>query len=87
MIVCDGLASGACHRKDHAPVTTAVLNALSAHPAILLGVLVGVVITAFLHFVIRRIRRLITTGVVLAVAGGGAAGGGSTFLQMLPHWH
>ncbi|MDV3126002.1 hypothetical protein M1247_13825 [Mycobacterium sp. 21AC1] len=67
-------------------MTTAILDVLSAHPAILLGVLAGVALTAFLHFVIRRIRRLITVGVVMAVAGGGAAGSGASFLQMLPHW-
>jgi hypothetical protein len=65
---------------------SAVLNALSSHPEIVIGVLVGVVLTAVVH-AIRRVRRLITTGVVLAIAGGGAASGGSSLLQHLPHLH
>lgn len=70
---------------ETASVST-VLNALSAHPEIVIGILVGVVLTAVVH-AIRRIRRLITTGVVLAIAGGGAASGGASVLQYLPHLH
>jgi hypothetical protein len=51
-----------------------------------LGVLGGVVLTAVVHTV-RRIRRLITTAVVVAIAGGSAAGSGETLLQYLAHWH
>jgi hypothetical protein len=64
-----------------------VLNALIAHPQILLGVLAGVILTVVIH-AIRRIRRLITTGIVLAIAGGGATGiTNHTALQNLLHWH
>ncbi len=70
---------------ETASVST-VLTALSAHPEIVIGILVGVVLTAVVH-AIRRIRRLITTGVVLAIAGGGAASGGTSLLQYLPHLH
>lgn len=49
----------------------AALDAAFAHPQIVLGVLAGVVLTAIINMV-RRIQRLITTGIVLALAGGGA---------------
>lgn len=64
----------------------AVLNAVTANPQVLLGVLAGVVLTAVVHTV-RRIRRVITAGLVMAIAGGGTAGSGATLLQYLPHWH
>ncbi|UQX10732.1 hypothetical protein [Candidatus Mycobacterium methanotrophicum] len=64
----------------------AVLNAVTAHPQVLLGVLAGVVLTAVVHTV-RRIRRVITAAVVMAIAGGGAAVSGPAVLQYLPHWH
>lgn len=63
-----------------------VLNALSTHPQVAIGIVAGLVLTAVVH-AIRRIRRLITTGVVLAIAGGGAASGGTSLLQYLPHVH
>lgn len=58
------------------------LDAIFAHPQIVLGVLAGVMLTAIINMV-RRIRRLITTGIVLAFAGGGATG--ITTLQHLLH--
>ena len=63
-----------------------VLNAATSHPRFLLGVLGGVVLTVVVHTV-RRIRRLITTALVVAVAGGSAAGSGETLLHYLAHWH
>ncbi len=64
-----------------------VFNAVVAHPQILLGVLAGAVITAVIH-AIRRIRRLITTAIVLAIAGGGATGITThAALQNLLPWH
>ena len=65
---------------------TAAFDVLSAHPEMVIGLIAGVVLTAVVH-AIRRIRRLITTGIVLAIAGGGAASGGTSFLQYLPHLH
>lgn len=62
-----------------------VLTDLTAHPQVLLGVLAGVVLTAIVHTV-RRIRRVITTGLVMAIAGGVTAGCRATLLQHLPHW-
>ena len=65
----------------------AAINTLTEHPQILLGILVGIVITAVIH-AIRRIRRLITTGLVLAIAGGSASGLYTTdALQHLLHLH
>ncbi|MUL80529.1 MULTISPECIES: hypothetical protein [unclassified Mycolicibacterium] len=64
--------------------TDAIVDAVISHPQILLGVLAGVILTVVIH-AIRRIRRLITTGIVLAIAGGGATG--ITTLQNLLHWH
>ena len=54
-------------------MTDDAVNAVSAHPQILVGLVVGVVLTVVIH-AIRRIRRLITTGIVLAIAGGSTAG-------------
>lgn len=64
-------------------LNTAV-NAVLAHPQILLGILAGVLLTVIIH-AIRRIRRLITTGIVLALAGGSATGIAN--MQNLLHWH
>lgn len=47
------------------------LDFLISHPQILLGVVAGVLVTVVINAV-RRIRRLITTGIVLALAGGSA---------------
>jgi hypothetical protein len=63
-----------------------VIDYLSTHPQMVVGILAGIVFTAVVH-AIRRIRRLITTGIVLAIAGGGAATGGTSFLPFLPHLH
>lgn len=62
-----------------------VLQAATAHPRFLLGVLAGLILTAAVHTV-RRIRRLITTALVVAIAGGGAAGSGETLLHYLATW-
>lgn len=62
----------------------AALDAVLSHPQILLGVLAGVLLTVIIH-AIRRIRRLITTGILLAIAGGGATGFAN--MQNLIHWH
>lgn len=47
------------------------LDFLISHPQILLGVVAGILVTIVIN-VVRRIRRLITTGIVLAIAGGSA---------------
>ncbi|MBU8813644.1 hypothetical protein KL953_32735 [Mycolicibacterium goodii] len=60
-------------------------NALVEHPQIVLGILAGVVLTAIINAV-RKIRRLITTGIVLAIAGGSATTSIPT-LQNLFHSH
>lgn len=62
----------------------AAISAVTEHPQIMLGILAGIVLTGVIH-AIRRIRRLITTGVALAIAGGGATGFAQ--LQNLLHWH
>lgn len=49
-----------------------MLNFIGAHPNIAIGVLVGVVITFIIH-VIHRIKRLLTTGMLMAMCGGGVA--------------
>ena len=65
----------------------AAITTLTEHPQILLGILLGIVITAVIH-AIRRIRRLITTGLVLAIAGGAVTGLYTTdALQNLLHLH
>lgn len=63
-----------------------IVSALSGTPAIIVGVIGGVVLTSVVHAV-RKIRRLISTGIVMAVVGGTAAGGGTSFLQTLLQWH
>lgn len=50
---------------------SSALDFLISHPQILLGVVAGILVTVFINAV-RRIRRLITTGIVLAIAGGSA---------------
>lgn len=63
----------------------AAITTLTEHPQILLGILLGIVATAIIH-AIHRIRRLITTGLLLAVAGGSATGlYGTDALQNLLH--
>ncbi|MCV7026640.1 hypothetical protein H7I77_25365 [Mycolicibacterium novocastrense] len=61
----------------------AALDAVLSHPQILLGILAGVLLTVIIH-AIRRIRRLIATGIVLAIAGGGVTGLAN--MQNLLHW-
>lgn len=51
-------------------MSTAV-DFLISHPQIVLGVVAGILVTIVINAV-RRIRRLITTGIVLAIAGGSA---------------
>lgn len=58
-----------------------------AMPALLLGALLGAVITAALH-ALRRITRLIRTAAFLVVVGGLGAGGSSHLLHaVLTTWN
>lgn len=61
----------------------AAISAVTENPQILLGILAGIILTSVIH-AIRRIRRLITTGIVFAIAGGGATGVAN--IQDLLHW-
>lgn len=78
-------APATTHQGERTQVDT-VIRTLEAHPELLLGVVAGVVVTTIIHL-IRRVRRLIVTGAILAMAGGGAAGGVAPLLQNLLHLH
>lgn len=54
-----------------------MLNFFGAHPQMSVGILGGVVFTFMVH-AIRRIKRLITSAVIMAVCGGGVASAGAT---------
>lgn len=60
-----------------------VLEFFEAHPQMAVGVVVGILVTAVWHLVIRRIKRRITTGVVMAVGGAAGTPFAHTLLQHL----
>ena len=69
-----------------------ILSFVGAHPQMSVGIVVGVITTFVVHAV-RRIKRLITTVLVMALCGGGVANSGATDLaahfahNVLSHLH
>ncbi|MEE3755375.1 hypothetical protein [Mycobacterium intracellulare] len=66
--------------------TNDVLNFVGAHPQIAVGVVAGAGLTAIAHM-IRRIKWVLTTGLIVAF-GGGAAGGLAPWAHtLIQHLH
>lgn len=63
---------------------------LSAHPLVvvigLVGVVAGAAVVAFVHAVIRRIRWLVRTALVVGLSSGGV-GGAAAAVQHVMHVH